>query len=119
MSKSEVAKLIEINQDVKELEKISTIAQEVLKSERNILISDARAIPTIVYEFLNSAARYLEKVKSKDKNIQINIFDIFDMGVTYRESDDGEKDGNFTPYLQAGQVLKTTIKSDELTEDDE
>lgn len=118
MSK-EVAKLIEIGESRKELEQISEITQEVLKKERNIIVSKAQAIPTIAYEFLCSAARYLEQNKSKDKDIVINLLDILDMGVTYRQSGDGEKDGNFTPYLQAGQVLKTVIKSDEMSEDDE
>lgn len=118
MSKT-TAKLIEINESKKELEAISTITQDVLKKERNIFVSEAQAIPTIAYEFLCSAARYLEQNKSKDKDIVINLLDIIDMGVTYRGSGDSEKDGNFTPFLQAGQVLKTVIKSDELTEDDE
>lgn len=118
MSKA-VAKLIEIGESKKELEEISKITQEVLKRERNILITESQAIPTIVYEFLCSAARFLEKNKSTDKDIVINLLDILDMGVTFRQSGDGEKDGNFTPYLQAGQVLKTVIKSDEMTEDEE
>lgn len=114
-----VAKLIEINESKKEVEQISTITQEVLKKERNIFVSEAQAIPTIAYEFLCSAARFLEQNKSKDKDIVVNLLDILDMGVTYRSSGDGEKDGNFTPFLQAGQVLKTVIKSDELTEEEE
>ena len=61
----------------------------------------------------------LSKEKSMDVDTEINLMDVLTVGISYRESEDGEKDGNFTPYAIPGQVFKTTIKSDEVTEDEE
>ena len=118
----EFAKLIEFNGDAeqrKNILEIANIAQEVLKEERHINISMAKAIPTIVYEYLLACVQFLEKNKSTNADITLNIMDIMDMGITYRESEDGEKTGNFTPFLLPGTVFKTTIKSDELSEDED
>jgi len=119
---SEKAKLIDFNGTAKEKEAIDIVsknAQTILREERRINISMAEAIPTIVYDFLYATAQFLEQNKSKDADTVINIMNLLEIGVTYRESDDGEKSGNFTPYVQPGTILKTVIKSDEFTEDEE
>lgn len=116
------AKLVDFNGTSKErgtIAEISEIAQKVLKNERNINITMAQAIPTIAYEFIYACAQWLEKNKSVDTDTMVNLMNLLEMGVTYREAEDGEKSGNFTPYLQPGTILKTVIKSDELTEDEE
>ena len=120
---AENAKLIDFNGTAQEQLDISNIAEttaKTLAAEHNIVISLPDAIPTIVYEFLYRAAQYLDKNKDKDEDKIINIMNLIEMGVTYRESpEDGEKYGNFAPYVQAGTILKTIIKSDELTETEE
>ena len=119
---SQNAKLIELTGTRKEVAAITAIAenaQELLKNEHHIDITLASAIPTIAYEFLYSAAQFLDKNKSTDADTSINIMNLIEMGVTYRESADGEKDGNFVPFIQPGTIFKTIIKSDEMTEDDE
>ena len=119
---AENAKLIDFNGTSKELDDLKTIAtmtQSILKNERHISITMAEAIPTIVYDFLYACAQFLEKNKSTDSDISINLMNLMEMGVTYRESDDGEKNGNFTPYIQPGTIMKTVIKSDEMTEDED
>lgn len=116
------AKLVEFNgtsQERKAIDEISKIAQKVLKDERKINITMHEAIPTIAYELLYAAMQYLEKNKSTDEDLSVNFFNLLEMGVTYRESEDSEKDGNFTPYLQPGVIMKTVIKSDEVTEDED
>lgn len=118
----ENAKLIELTGTRKEVATITAIAehaQETLKREHNIDITLAAAIPTIAYEFLYSAAQFLDKEKSTDSDTTVNIMNLIEMGVTFRESDDGEKEGNFVPFIQPGTIFKTVIKSDEMTEDDE
>ena len=118
----EFAKLVELTGTRKEVAIINEIAeraQETLKEQRHINISLASAIPSIVYEFLYSAAQYLDKNKSTDEDTVLNLMNLIEIGVTYRESDDGEKDGNFVPFIQPGTIFKTVIKSDEMTEDDE
>lgn len=116
------AKFVELTGTHKEVEAIMEIAeraQETLKSQRNISISMASAIPSIAYEFLFNAAQYLDRNKSTSEDTVLNLMNLIELGVTYRESDDGEKDGNFVPFIQPGTIFKTVIKSDEMTEDDE
>lgn len=116
------AKLVEFNgtsQEKKAIEEIAKIAQKVLRDERKINITMHEAIPTIAYEVLYATIQFLEKNKKADEDISVNFMNLFELGVTYRGSEDGEKEGNFTPYLQPGVVMKTVIKSDEMTEDEE
>ena len=116
------AKLIEFNGTSKErkaIDEVSKVAQKVLKDERHINITMHEAIGTIAYEFFYAMAQYIEKNKSVDEDIEINFFNFLSMGATYRSSEEGEKEGNFTPYLLPGVILKTVIKSDEVSEDDE
>lgn len=113
----DAAKLVVFKENVKEINEISEMAQKVLDEERNITISQASAIPTIVYEFMTAMFSYMGKEKSVDKDVMINLMHLFDFGITYRDSEDGEKDGNFTPFMNPGQICKTIIKSDEVTED--
>lgn len=118
----ENAKLVDFKGTPKEMKDISEIAkltQDVLIKDRHINITMADAIPTIAYEFLFSVAQFLDKNKSTGSDTVVNIMNLMEMGVTYRESDDGEKEGNFTPFIQPGTIFKTVIKSDEMTEDDE
>lgn len=118
----EAAKLIDITgtaQEIKNITDISEMAQEILRDKHNIDISVAKALPTIVYEFLYSCAMFLDKNKSTSSDTILNLMNLIEMGVTYRESDEGEKDGNFVPFIQPGTIFKTVIKSDEMTEDDE
>ena len=116
------AKLVEFNgtsQEKKAIEEIAKIAQKVLKDERKINVSMYEAVPTIAYEVMYAIIQYLEKNKKADEDISVNFMNLFELGVTYRGSDDGEKEGNFTPYVQPGVIMKTVIKSDEMTEDED
>ena len=116
------AKLVDFNgtaSELKKLTEISKLAQRTLKDECNINITMAEAIPTIVYEFMYAAGLYLEKNKSTEEDVIVNLMNIIDIGVTYRGSEEGEKTGNFTPFVQAGTILKTVIKSDEMTEEED
>ena len=116
------SKLIDWNGDTSDMKSVSEIAkmaQKILKEENNIVITMADAIPTIVYQYLIALAKYLEKNKVAGETTSINFMNYAHFGVTFRESEDGEKDGNFTPFVQPGSILKTLIKSDETTEDDE
>lgn len=111
------AKLITLNTNKKEIEAICESAQKVLDSENNISISNALGIATIVYEFLNAAGRYLDENKDKNSEVSINLMEMLEIGVSYRESDDGEKEGNFTPFVIPGQALRTAIKDDNITDE--
>lgn len=116
------AKLIDFNgspEDSKALSEIAVSAQKILETEHNIKVTYAPALPTITYATLLALAKYLEKNKSTSGTTAINFLNFMTMGITYRESEDGEKEGNFTPFIQPGTIFKTFIKSDEMTEDDD
>lgn len=113
----EDAKLIELNQNKKEIMDISKTAQALL-SDRDIDVSDARGIPTIVFEFLRAAWEYLGKNKDENGAVEINLFGLLDMGVANQKLDDGEKEGNFAPYARPGQGAKLYIKDDGTTEEE-
>jgi len=112
------AKLIEIRDNKKELMEISERAQAVLDQENRIKITQAAAIPTIVYAFLRETINYLNRNKVSGQDIEINLMQLMDIGISFRESD-GEKDGNFTPYITPGQEFKLLVKDDEETEDED
>lgn len=108
--------LITVTEDAEIIEEIAKKTQARLLKENNINISSSAAIPTIICQFLRTTVDAINENKSKG-DVNINLFHILDMGVTYREDTDGEKEGNFTPYTQAGQDFKLGIKDDKLTEE--
>jgi len=117
MSK-ENARLIEIRENEKEIMKVAEKAQKYLEEENNIVITHPAAIPTIGYAFLRCLIEHLNENKSVGNNIEINVMQLFDMGISYRENDDAEKEGNFDPYLRPGQEFKLLVKDDGETEED-
>ena len=100
-----------------EIMKICARSVELMESEYNAHINEFSSVAMIVYTFMKATAEYLNENKTVDENVILNMFDIFNFGVAYRESEDGEKDGNFVPYLEPRPSLKTMFKSDEDTED--
>lgn len=118
MSK-ENAVLVEINNNAKEIMDISELARQYLDRENHIKVSNPAAIPTIVHAFMKVAVNYLAEKKSTDTDVAIDVLGFFDMGVTFRESDEGECDGNFTPFTTPGPVFKKAIKDNEITEEDD
>lgn len=117
MSKND-AKLIELQDSRNEMVEIANITRDVLDTERNIDITRADAIPTIVYEYMVTLFKYIGDHKSTEENFELKFADLFRAGVSYRESEDGEKDANFTPYLIPGSTFKILVKSDDTTEEE-
>lgn len=115
MSKN--AKLIEIRENEKEITKIAEEAAKYLETENNIVVSHALAIPTISYAFLRSAIGYLNTHKAAGSDIELNLMQLLDLGVSYRENEEAEKEGNFTPYARPGQEFKLLVKDDDETEE--
>lgn len=112
------AKLIEIREDEKAFMKIADRAQKYLESENNISISHAQAIPTIAYAFLREAINYLNEQKSTGQDVELNLMQLLDIGISHRENDEAEKEGNFTPYARPGQEFKLLVKDDNETEEE-
>ena len=84
------AKFIEIRENQAEIEKISKNAAKYLANEYNIKISHSEALPTIVYSFLRCAALYLNENKSENSDVELNLMQLIDIGISYRENEDAE-----------------------------
>ena len=111
------AKLIEIRENEKEILKVAERAQKFLDSENNIVISHAQVIPTIAYAFMREMINFLNEQKAPGSDVEVNVMGLFDMGISYRENEDAEKEGNFTPFLRPGQEFKLLVKDDAETEE--
>jgi hypothetical protein len=115
MSKN--AKLIEIRENEKEILKIAEKASKYLEAEHNIVISHAQAIPTIAYGFLREAIQHINEHKAAGTDYELNLMQLIDLGVSHRENDEAEKEGNYTPYARPGQEFKLLVKDDDDTEE--
>lgn len=109
--------LIEVRENESEIAAISEAAAKILQSEHNIKFSNPVGLPTVVYTFLKATMQHLAQNKTEGEDSEINLFQLLDIGISYREGEDGEKDGNFTPYAVPGQEFKLIVKDDENTED--
>lgn len=110
--------MIELRQDKEEIQQISDRAVKALYDRHAInLIGAVESLPTIVYTFLVTAIEHLNANKSETEPYELNLFQLFDMGITYNEEEDAEKEGNFVPYLRPGQEMKLLAKDDSLTEE--
>lgn len=114
---TQTAKLIEIREQEKEIAKIAEAAKAHLKHENNITVTSAIAIPTIAYAFLREAIAYVNQNKSTDSDFTLNLMQLIDLGVSYRENEDAEKEGNYTPFAAPGQEFKLLVKDDADTEE--
>lgn len=114
---SKTAKLIEIRENEQEILKISEKAAKYLEAEHNIVISHAQAIPTFAYAFLREAINYLKENKAAGTDVELNLMQLLDIGVSHRENDEAEKEGNYTPYARPGQEFKLLVKDDDDTEE--
>lgn len=107
---------VEIRDNKEEIIKIASRAMTILDEENNVVIPTVEVIPTIAYVFMKSMIQYLNENKEKGVDTSINFMQLMDIGITYRNNDDAEKDGNFTPLVVAGQEFKLLIKDDDKTE---
>jgi hypothetical protein len=115
MSKN--AKLIELRDNEKEILKIAERAAKFLEAEHNIVISPSQAIPTIAYSFLREAISFANENKAPGTDYDINLMQLIDIGISHRENEEAEKEGNYTPYARPGQEFKLLVKDDEETEE--
>lgn len=112
-----MAKFIEVLENKKEISKIAERAQKFLDSENGIVITDPRVVATTTYVFLREAIKYLSEHKADADKTELNLLQLIDIGVSKRENDEAEKEGNYTPYANAGQEFKLLVKDDDDTEE--
>ena len=113
------AQLIEIAKNEKEIVSIAETAAEMLARDNGIAISNSNAIPTIVDAFFKSMIYWLDKNKSKDSDIILDVLGYVNLGINYREApEDAENKGNFAPITEPGEIFKRAIKDNDDTEDE-
>lgn len=117
MSSTKNTKLIELRDNEKELMKIAERAQKVLDAEHNLVITAHQAVPTIAYVFLRETIAYVNEHKAAGTDFELNLMQLLDIGVSHRENDEAEKEGNYTPYARPGQEFKLLVKDDNDTEE--
>lgn len=114
------ANFINFGEDEAILREAGIIAGKTLTDENNIEISNDAAIATIASVYLESLFKLLNSKKSLGGEVSVNFGDLMTVGITCLESEDGEKDANFTPYIKAGIKFKTDhAKADGQSESDD
>lgn len=83
-----------------ELKEIARNANIVLDADYGINLKDNPGITlTIGYVYMKALIEQLVVSKSKDVAAQVNFLNLFDIGISYRENEDAEKEGNYAPFL--------------------
>lgn len=100
------AKLIEIREDEAKILKVCENAQIRLKREDNIDASHAAGIATVAYVVLREAINVVGANKSMEEDFELDFMNLLTLGISYRANDEAEKEGNFTPYVHAGNDFK-------------
>ena len=93
-------------------------AMEILDKEYGASISNWESVHVVAHAKALATMEYLKERANVDENVMVNMYGLYMMGVTYRPSDDGEKEGNFTPYFEPTPKMKTFFKSDDDTENE-
>ena len=57
---------------------------------------------------------YLKSKRSKKKDVSINLFNLLTLGLNYEEAEEGEKQGNYVPYIEMGSRMAELLN---VTED--
>lgn len=108
------AKLIEIRDNSEAIMEIAENTKILIHEENNIAISQSVGIPTISYWFMRAVIDYLNENKTNTGDVEINLLGILSLGISHRDEEDAEKDGNFTPYLEAGPEFKALVSKTEI-----
>lgn len=108
---------IEITENAKEIQKINERAQKLLLDQFGVDVTSATGIPTIAYAFFVSAMAFVNERKAPGTDYSLNILQLFELGVSHRETEEGEKEGNYTPFIIPGPEFKIIVKDDSETEE--
>jgi hypothetical protein len=106
-------------EDEETMRRAAIVAQKKLIDDNNIEIPNDAAIPTIAAVYMESLFTVLADNINAESEKKVNFAGLMNVGYTHRDSEDGEKEGNYTPLLEAGIKIKRMIKSDANTESDD
>lgn len=103
--------LIEIRDNKEEILEVASNTATILRNENMINITEEQIIPTIVCSFFENLSEYLAKNKVNNGAVEINFMDLIKFGISHRENEEAEKEGNFTPYIKPGQGFETILNN--------
>ncbi len=110
-------KYVEVaEEDALDMQVIMEAAQKALEAEHNIKIAPPKAIATIGYQFIKQAIIATAAASEQGAIVEKNLFNLLTIGIEHSDIE-GEKDGNFVPFVEAGQEMKLLVKSDGDTEE--
>lgn len=72
----------------------------------------SNVVPTIAYVFLSASIMYLADHKTEDGAVEINMFQLMDVGVAHDE------ENGFKPFIVPGTDMKLMVKDDGDTEEE-
>lgn len=111
---------IPIKENLKEITEVAEKA--ILRLEREYAIvcgADIEPIIRIAFTHLDQAVKYIAENRSDNKDgivSSLNYYNLFTMGVSYREIADGEKEGNYTPFVKLSDyVINAFNKGESIT----
>lgn len=109
MSK-EMVSTIECREHEAELMELASNACKILEADHNVSIPNPKILLTIGYVYMKNMVQNLAENKIEGKGSQLNFINLFDMGISYRENDDAEKEGNYVPFINPTQVAQNIVK---------
>lgn len=113
------AKLIEIRENNKEISNAAEAAKDVLYDEYNIAINHSAGIPTIAYNFIKEAVKFLSNNKKEGEDTRLELFDLLTLGINFTDTSEDEKLNNFEPTVIAGSGLNSLVEDNKNNDDEE
>lgn len=106
-----------IEENVLEIKDISFDTIAALKRKfRGQITNEWGAISLVTIYFLREMKLFLDNIKTKHDLFEINVGNVFTMGVEATISDEDESKFDYHTFIIPGQVIKLATKDDKLTE---
>lgn len=108
-----MAHLITLREDAETVNAIAVKTAETLLEAYDVdVVKGQYALPTLAYSFFAGIINRLNQFKTPDAPVHFNFGDLFTVGITYQEEEDAEKEGNFTPFINAGAKFEGYVKGE-------
>lgn len=100
-------------------EAVSRNVYRTLLYKHGIKCENSDAQYTIFLTYLLECVNELKRCSTNDSEMSINMSDYITLSLDTSEREDGEMAGNIVPVITPGPALKTEVKNNGLTEDEE
>lgn len=109
---SNMVKPVDLRENETELIEIGERVCKILDADYGIVIPNPKVALTIAYVYAKNMIEALAENKVEEKGSQINFVNLFDIGISYRENDEAEKEGNYVPFITPLQAAINLAESD-------